>query len=219
MTLTIPPRPIRVFLVDDHEVVRLGIASVLRADPGLEVVGEAANFHTALRRVPALAPEVMIVDVRLPDGSGIDLCRQLRSLNSAIKCLLFTAYDDDEASRSAILAGASGYILKNVGAFDLAAAVRAVAGGATLMHQMAAQRIRSSFAAGDAPDPRFASLGLRERQILALIGEGLTNRQIGQRLGLAEKTIKNYVSGLLVKLGIERRTQAAILNAQWRSRG
>jgi len=207
--------PVRVFLVDDHEMVRRGVAEMLEAETDLVVVGEAGRVQTALRRVDALKPDVIVLDVRLPDGSGIDLCREVRSAHPEIKCLMLSAYNDDEAMMSAILAGASGYVLKDVVGGDLVKSVRAAAAGATLLHKAATARIQASLHS-EVGDPRLGSLGIRERQILALIGEGLTNRQIGERLGLAEKTVKNYVSGLLEKLGLERRTQAAIFDAEQR---
>lgn len=204
---------IRVFLVDDHEVVRRGVAQILNAEPDMTVVGEADGVQAALRGVRGTRPDVVVIDLRLPDGSGIELCRQVRSDDPSIRCLIFTAYDDEAALFSAVLAGAAGYVLKEVGAFDLVSDIRAVAAGRTLPASRANQ-------AGEpvlrTQDPRLGSLGLRERQILGLIGEGLTNRQIGERLGLAEKTVKNYVSGLLEKLAVERRTQAAVLHAEWR---
>lgn len=206
-------RPIRVFLVDDHEVVRRGVAEILHAEADMSVVGEADGFHSAVRGIRGTRPDVVVIDVRLPDGNGVELCRQVRSADPDIQCLIFTAYDDEAALLSAVLAGAAGYVLKEVGAFDLVADVRAVANGRPLPVRRANQSpdrvLRNQ-------DPRLGSLGLRQRQILDLIGEGLTNKQIGVRLGLAEKTVKNYVSGLLEKLGVERRTQAAVLRAEWR---
>jgi DNA-binding NarL/FixJ family response regulator len=199
----------RVFLVDDHEIVRRGIADLIRAEPDLEVAGEASTVRQATGRIEATSPDVALLDVRLPDGSGIDLCRDIRSRLPSVACLILTGYDDDDAVGASVLAGASGYVLKDVGGSNLIEAIRAVAAGRSLMDAAithhAAVRIRRR---ADDDDPRLGSLGLRERQILRLIADGLTNRQIGERLGIAEKTVKNYVSSLLSKLGLERRTQA-----------
>ncbi|WP_309069561.1 response regulator transcription factor [Microbacterium sp.] len=203
----------RVFLVDDHEIVRRGIADLLDRQRDLEVVGDAGTVKQALARVAATNPDVVVLDVRLPDGDGIQLCRAIRSAHPDIACLMLTAYDDDDASTAAVLAGAAGYVLKDIRGPNLADAIRRVASGRSLVAPAVAQRVVASVtrtvgagAGGDAaPD-----LTLRERQVLRLIGEGLTNRQIGEQLNLAEKTVKNYVSGLLAKLGMERRTQAAV---------
>lgn len=209
---------IGVFLVDDHEIVRRGLVDLVGSQPDLEVVGEAATVRQARGRIEATAPSVAVLDVRLPDGSGVDLCRDIRSRLPQVHCLMLTAYDDDSAVSAAVLAGASGYILKDVGGSRLVDAIRAVAGGRSLMDpalvRRAATRIRQR---ADDDDPRLGSLGLRERQILRLIADGLTNRQIGERLGIAEKTVKNYVSSLLSKLGLERRTQAAIFELEHRA--
>ncbi|GAA1756243.1 response regulator [Agromyces humatus] len=200
----------RIFLVDDHEIVRRGISELLAREPDLEVVGEAGDAMHALARITATLPDVAVLDVRLPDGDGIELCREVRSRHPDVRCLMLTAYDDDEATMSAVLAGASGYVLKSVSGTRLVEDIRAVAAGRSLLHPAATRRVAEQAEAGDRDDPRFGSLQLRERQVLGLIAEGLTNRQIGERLGLAEKTVKNYVSGLLSKLGLERRTQAAV---------
>jgi len=211
---------IRVFLVDDHEIVRRGIAQLVDAEPDLEVVGEAGTVREAARRIAATRPTVAVLDVRLPDGNGIDLCRDIRSANPDVHCLILTAYDDDEALRSAVLAGASGYVLKDVRSRSLVAAVRMAASGATIqapdvmLHAAMALHPEST-AAHESPGP---VLSLRENQVLALIADGLTNREIGERLGLAEKTVKNYVSALLAKLGMERRTQAAVYAADRKHR-
>lgn len=206
---------IRVFLVDDHEIVRRGLADLVGAHADLEVVGEAAGVRQAIGRIEATAPDVAVLDVRLPDGSGVDLCRDIRSRLPHVHCLILTAYDDDAAVNAAVLAGASGYVLKDIGGPRLIDAIRAVAGGRSLLDaavvKTAATRIRRR---ADDDDPRLGSLGLRERQILRLIADGMTNRQIGERLGIAEKTVKNYVSSLLRKLGLERRTQAAIFQLE-----
>ena len=203
-----------VFLVDDHEIVRKGLAGVIEAQADLTVIGEAGTSHDALARIAATEPDVAVLDVRLPDGNGIDLCRQIRQDHPHVQCLILTAYDDDDAMFAAVVAGAAGYLLKNVRAAELLEAIRAVAVGRRLLHptaeRTAVQRMRDA----REEDPRFGSLGLRERQILALIADGLTNRQIGERLGLAEKTVKNYVSGLLSKLGLDHRTQAAVFEIE-----
>ncbi|MEV1052237.1 response regulator [Streptomyces sp. NPDC059017] len=202
---------ITVFLVDDHEVVRRGVYELLSAEDDIEVVGEAGTAADALVRIPAMRPDVAILDVRLPDGSGVEVCREVRSRNEDIKCLMLTSYADDEALFDAIMAGASGYVLKAIRGAELLAAVRDVAAGRSLLDPSATARVLERLRNGNAPktDERLASLTDQERRILDLIGEGLTNRAIGERLHLAEKTIKNYVSGLLSKLGMERRSQAA----------
>ncbi|MGW9157952.1 MULTISPECIES: response regulator [unclassified Microbacterium] len=201
-----------VFLVDDHEMVRRGVAGVIQATPDLEVVGEAGACREATRRIAATLPDVVVLDVHLPDGSGIDLCRAIRQRHPAMRCLILTAYDDDDAVIAAVMAGADGHLLKTVRAADLPDAVRAVAAGRRLLDPAAVRRATGQVTPGstDSADPRFASLSLRERQILALIADALTNRQIADRLGLAEKTIKNYVTSMLGKLGFTHRTQAAV---------
>ena len=207
----------RVFLVDDHEIVRRGIAELIDRESDLEVVGEASTVREALARVGATRPDVVVLDVRLPDGSGIDLCRAIRSAHPDLPCLMLTAYDDDEASVAAVLAGAAGYVLKDIRGQNLVAGIRRVASGGTLISAAVSDRVRAGLAkpmptsADAAPD-----LTLRERQVLELIADGHTNRQIGEHLGLAEKTVKNYVSELLAKLGMERRTQAAVFAADHR---
>ena len=202
---------ISVFLVDDHEIVRRGVADVINAESDLEVVGEASTVRQALGRIAATKPHVAVLDVRLPDGSGIDLCRDIRSAHPEVHCLMLTAYDDDEASRTAVLAGASGYVLKDIRGQGLLESIRKVAAGKRLLDTAVAQRVVQNASAARGPA---VELSLRERQVLDLIAEGLTNRQIGGQLDLAEKTVKNYVSGLLAKLGMERRTQAAVYGAQ-----
>ncbi len=199
---------IRVFLVDDHELVRRGIADIVDAERDLEVVGECGTAGQALGRVGATRPDVVVLDVRLPDGSGIDVCRAIRSEHPDIACLMLTAFDDDEASEAAVLAGASGYVLKDIRGKNLIDGIRLVAGGGSLITRSVSERVVSRLAPAEAQGG--PELTLRERQVLDLIGAGLTNRQIGERLELAEKTVKNYVSGLLAKLGLERRTQAAV---------
>ncbi|MHC5702911.1 response regulator [Streptomyces tirandamycinicus] len=202
---------ITVFLVDDHEVVRRGVYELLSAEEGIEVVGQAGTAAEALVRIPALTPDVAILEVHLPDGSGVEVCREIRSRNEDISCLMLTSHADDEALFDAITAGASGYVLKTIRGAELLTAVRDVAAGRSLLDPAATTRVLERLRDGNAPraDERLASLTEQERRILDLIGEGLTNRAIGERLHLAEKTIKNYVSGLLSKLGMERRSQAA----------
>ena len=209
--------PVRVFLLDDHEIVRRGVAEVLETDPGITVVGEAKNAAEALARVPALRPEVAVLDVRLPDGDGVTVCRELRSQLPELKVIMLTSYSDDEALVDAVLAGASGYLLKQILGTDLVAAVRTVAGGGSLLDPAAAAAVQGRMRRSAAPTGPLASLSDQERTVLELIGEGLTNRQIGERMFLAEKTVKNYVSHLLAKLGLERRTQAAILATELRN--
>jgi len=210
---------IRVFLVDDHEIVRRGIADLLNAEPDIDVVGEASSAAQAVGRIAATVPDVAVLDVRLPDGNGIDVCRDIRSQHPEVRCLILTGYDDDEAINAAVLAGASGYVLKDVRGSGLIEAIRKVAAGRSLIDSSLSRRVIEKIETESAEDPRLGSLSLRESQILALIADGLTNRQIGVELGLAEKTIKNYVSGLLSKLGLQRRTQAAILRLGQRPAG
>ncbi|MEU8782429.1 response regulator transcription factor [Streptomyces sp. NPDC048637] len=211
-------RPIRVFLLDDHEVVRRGVADLLDAEPDIEVVGDAGTAAQALARGPALRPDVAVLDVRLPDGDGVTVCRELRSHLPGLACLMLTSFDDDEALLDAIMAGAAGYVLKEIKGADLVAAVRTVASGSSMLDPATTARLMSSLRGGgsDAPPEAAALAGLspREREILGLIGAGLTNRQIGKRLYLSEKTIKNHISRLLAKLGVERRIQAAVLATQ-----
>ncbi|MFJ8962509.1 response regulator [Lentzea sp. NPDC102401] len=201
----------RVFLVDDHEVVRVGIRELLSASEDLEVVGEASSVTEALTRVPAVAPDVAVLDVRLPDGNGIELCRELMSRLPDLKCLMLTSFTDDEALFDAIMAGASGFVLKRIVGSDLTNAVKTVAAGQSLLDARSTaallNRIRREREQGDP----VRSLTEQERAVLDLIGEGLTNRQIADKMFLAEKTVKNYVSHLLAKLGLARRTQAAVL--------
>lgn len=210
---------VRVFLLDDHEVVRRGVADVLSTDPGLVVVGEASSAAEALARVPALRPDVAVLDVRLPDGDGVSVCRELRSRLPDLRVLMLTSYSDDEALLDSIMAGASGYLLKQVLGQDLVSAVRTVAAGGSLLDPRAASVVMERMRRGSEPTGPLADLSEREREVLALIGEGMTNRQIGERLYIAEKTVKNYVSHLLAKLGLERRTQAAVLASELRGGG
>lgn len=206
---------VRVFLVDDHEVVRRGVAEVLEDDPDLVVAGEAGSVAEALARVPAVRPDVVVLDMRLPDGSGADLCRSLRRRMPGLPCLVLTSFSDAEARDAAVTAGATGFLLKQVRGPALVSAVRTVAAGGTLLEELPVPRARSRAPLAAGGD-RLDLLTDQERIVLQLIGEGLTNRQIGERMGLAEKTVKNYTSHLLAKLGLERRTQAAILATQLR---
>jgi two-component system response regulator DevR len=205
---------IRVFLLDDHEVVRRGLADLLGLEPDMEVVGEAATHEEAMHRIPAARPNVAVLDVRLPDGSGVEVCRDIRAEMPEVHCLMLTSHADDEALFDAIMAGASGYVLKEIRGNDLVEAIRQVAQGNSLLDPQATQRVLERLRQGNAEDERLAGLSDQEKRILELIGEGLTNRQIGDQMHLAEKTVKNYVSSLLAKLGMERRTQAAALAAR-----
>jgi DNA-binding NarL/FixJ family response regulator len=210
---------IRVFLVDDHELVRRGLAGLLGAEADIEIVGEAATARQARSRILATRPDVTVLDVRLPDGSGIDVCRYLRSRAPNIQCLILTAYDDDEAICAAVIAGAAGYVVKDIRGAGLIDSVRRIASGRSILDPGLTKRVVERMRGRDHGDPRLESLSDRERQILSLITDGMTNRQIGVELSLAEKTIKNYVSGLLSKLGLQRRTQAAVFNLESRIRG
>ena len=204
----------RIFLLDDHEIVRHGLRDLFESEPDLEGVGESGSAKEAERIIPALRPDVAVLDARLPDGSGIDVCRAIRSRDPAIRGLILTSYDDDEALFAAIMAGASGYVLKQIRSTDLVDAVRRVAAGQSLLDPAVTTRVLDRLRHADDAPSELAQLTEREREILELIAEGLTNRQIGERLYLAEKTVKNYVSSLLAKLGFERRTQAAVLAAK-----
>jgi two-component system response regulator DevR len=207
-------RDVRVFLVDDHEVVRQGVRSLIDASGDLLVVGEADSVETGLARVLAVQPDVAILDVRLPDGNGVELCREIRSRLPHVSCLMLTSYSDDEALFEAIIAGASGYVLKQVRGGELIDAIRRVARGEHLLDPAVTGRVMKRLSSPSPDDARLASLTAREREVLDLIGQGLTNRQIGERMYLAEKTVKNYVSGLLAKMGMERRTEAAVFVAR-----
>lgn len=213
-SLTSPRRPLTLFLLDDHEVVRRGLHDLLEAEDDFTVVGESGSAAEATRRIPALRPDVAILDARLPDGSGIDVCRDVRSIDPSIKALILTSYDDDEALFAAILAGAHGYVLKQIRGDELVAAIRKVAAGQSLLDPAVTQRVLDRVREGRSTPAELQSLTEQERRILSLIAEGLTNRQIAERMFLAEKTVKNYVSSLLAKLGLERRTQAAVLAAK-----
>ena len=200
--------------MDDHELVRRGLADLLAPEDDMTVVGEAATKEEALHRIPASRPNVAVLDVRLPDGSGVEVCREIRSVMPEVRCLMLTSYSDDEAFFEAIMAGASGYVLKDIRGNDLVEAIRQVAAGKSLLDPVATQRVLDRLLKGQEPDSRLDGLSDQERRILDLIGDGMTNRQIGETMHLAEKTVKNYVSGLLAKLGMERRTQAAALSAR-----
>ncbi|MGA4985688.1 response regulator [Streptomyces cellulosae] len=213
--------PIRVFLLDDHEVVRRGVHDLLNDEPDITVVGEAATVEQALVRVPALRPRVAVLDVRLPDGDGVTVCRELRSRMPDLACLMLTSFDDEEALLDSIMAGASGYVLKQIRGSDLVEAVRTVARGQSLLDPSATTKLMERLRGGPRKEQEedvLPGLTEREREILELIGEGLTNRQIGRRLYLAEKTVKNHISRLLAKLGVERRIQAAVIATEARDR-
>jgi DNA-binding NarL/FixJ family response regulator len=203
-----------VFLLDDHEVVRRGLRELLETEPDLDVVGEAASAEEALTRIPAAAPDVAILDVRLPDGDGVAVCRELRSLMPALRCLMLTSFADDEALFSAIMAGASGYVLKQIRGSELVNAVRRVAQGESLLDPALTRQVMDRLRGEEEQDERLARLTAQERKILDLIAEGRTNRQIAEELFLAEKTVKNYVSNLLSKMGFARRTEAAVYAAR-----
>src|SRR5262245_16606061 len=204
---------IRVFLLDDHEIVRRGLRELIESEDDLEVVGEAGTAEEALGRIPATTPDVAVLDVRLPDGDGVEVCREIRSAHPEIACVMLTSFSDDEAVYAAIMAGAAGYLLKQIRGTDLVDALRRVAAGESLLDPaVTAQVLERLRHGGD--DEELARLTPQERRILDLIAEGLTNRQIGEQLFLAEKTVKNYVSNLLSKLGMERRTEAAVFAAR-----
>ena len=203
--------PIRVYLLDDHEVVRQGLKALLEGAGGIEVVGESGSAAEATSRIPACKPHVAVLDARLPDGSGIEVCRSVRSVDDSIQALILTSYDDDEALFAAIMAGAAGYVLKEIRGSDLVDGIRRVAAGQSLIDPALTAKVLERVRKGPSVAPELADLTEQERKLLALIAEGLTNRQIGEQMFLAEKTVKNYVSSILAKLGLERRTQAAVL--------
>ena len=205
---------IGVFLLDDHEIVRKGVRDLLEAEGDITVVGEAGTAESALARIPALHPDVAVLDVRLPDGDGVSVCREIRSKMPEVACLMLTSFGDDEALFDAIMAGAAGYVLKQIRGTDLVGAVRTVAAGGSLLDPQAASKVMARMRDRTSHDDPLAGLTEQERRILELIGEGLTNRQIGERMFLAEKTVKNYVSSLFAKLGMARRTQAAAYAAR-----
>jgi DNA-binding NarL/FixJ family response regulator len=201
---------IRVFLLDDHEIVRRGIADLLEAEDGITIVGEAGTAAEALARIPATRPHVAVLDARLPDGSGIDVCRDIRSSMPEVRCLILTSYDDEQALATAILAGAAGYLLKDIKGNGLIEAIRAVAAGERLIDPETVDRVRNGWTTNADTDPRLRLLSPQERRVLDYVARGLTNRQIGEAMSLAEKTVKNYITAVLGKLGMERRTQAAV---------
>jgi DNA-binding NarL/FixJ family response regulator len=207
-------RPIRVFLMDDHEIVRRGVRDVLEAEPDITVVGEAGTAAAALARIPALVPDVAVLDVRLPDGDGVTVCRDIRSALPQVACLMLTSFSGDDALFDAIMAGAAGYVMKQIRGNDLVGAIRTVAAGGSLLDPDAARKVMTRMRDQAAKTDPLAGLSPQERRILELIGEGLTNRQIGEQMFLAEKTVKNYISSLFAKLGMERRTQAAVYAAK-----
>jgi two-component system response regulator DevR len=205
---------VRVFLLDDHEIVRRGVRELLEANGDIEIVGEAGTAEEGMARIPALKPDVAVVDMRLPDGNGVEVCREVRSRDESIQCLILTSFADDEALFDSIMAGAAGYLLKQIKGTDLVDAIHRVASGQSLLDPNVTARVLERLRKGPEEDERLARLTGQERKILDLISEGLTNRQIGARMFLAEKTVKNYVSNLLSKLGMERRTEAAVFAAK-----
>ncbi|THJ67466.1 response regulator transcription factor [Arthrobacter echini] len=204
-----PVKDLTVFILDDHELVRLGLRELLETE-GCVIVGESGSADEASRRIPALAPDISILDARLPDGSGIEVCRDVRSVDPSLVCVILTSYDDDQALRGAVLAGASGYILKEILGSDLVGKVRRAAAGESLFEPGLKDRIVEGMFDAPVEDVRLAGLTTQEKKVIALIGDGLTNREIGTALFLAEKTVKNYVSSILAKLGFQSRTQAAV---------
>ena len=209
---------VRVYLLDDHEIVRRGLRELLEGDGRIEVVGESGLAEEATRRIPALRPHVAVHDGRLPDGSGVDVCRDIRSVDPSIACLILTSYDDDEALFHAIMAGASGYVLKQIRGNELIDAILRVAQGQSLLDPQVTARVLERLRGGHEEDAALAGLTEQERRVLMHIADGLTNRQIGQEMFLAEKTVKNYVSSILAKLGMERRTQAAVFASKLREK-
>ncbi|WP_150242650.1 response regulator [Nocardiopsis quinghaiensis] len=210
--------PVRVFLVDDHDVVRRGVGALISDESDMEVVGEAAGAAEAIARIPAVGPDVALLDVRLPDGSGVEVCREVRSRLPELACLVLTSYADDDALYDAVMAGASGYVLKQIHGSDLVGAIRTVAAGGSLLDPRSTARIMRRIRESAAHEDPLAVLSDQERRVFELIGEGLTNRQIGERVFLAEKTVKNYVSSVLSKLEMQRRTQVAAYAARLKSR-
>jgi two-component system response regulator DevR len=206
--------PVRVYLLDDHEVVRRGLRSLLEAAGNIVVIGESGSAEEAAGRIPVLRPDVAVLDSRLPDGSGLEVCRSVRSLDPSIKALILTSYDDDDALFTAVMAGAAGYVLKDIRGHDLVAAITQVAAGQSLIDPALTTRVLERLHRGRETAPELADLTEQELTLLRHIAEGLTNRQIGERMFLGEKTVKNYVSTILRKLGLERRTQAAVLAAR-----
>jgi two-component system response regulator DevR len=211
-------QPVRIFVLDDHELVRRGLIDLMSSTKDLVVVGEAATAEAALRRIPAVRPDIALLDERLPDGSGIDVCRDIRSSHPDIRCLILTSYDDDEALYAAVLAGASGYLLKEIVGSTLLEDIRQVAAGRSLLDPAVTQKLVERLRAPAWQDPLIKGLTQRELEVIDLIADGCTNRQIGEQLFLAEKTVKNYVTSILMKLSMERRTQAAVFGARVRNR-
>jgi len=211
-------RPVRVYLLDDHELVRRGLRDLLAAEPDMEVVGESGSAQQARSQIRALHPDVAVLDARLPDGSGIEVCRDIRAADPSVTGLILTSYDDEDALLAAVVAGAAGFILKQISGSGLVDGIRQVASGRSLLDPASVARVLERIRGEDPARRRLEVLSPQERRVLALVTEGLTNRQIGQRLNLAEKTIKNYVSSVLSKLGLERRTQAAVLGTRLASR-
>lgn len=205
--------PVRVYLVDDHEIVRRGLRELLELESDVVVVGESGTATEATRRIPAMRPDVAVLDARLPDGSGIEVCRQIRAVDPSIRGLILTSFDDEQALTAAVLAGASGYLLKDIRGGDLVQTIRRVAAGESLLDPDAVASAHEHLTSPTTTDPRLRSLTPQERRILVLVADGLTNRQIGGELFLAEKTVKNYITAILAKLGMERRTQAAVFAA------
>jgi DNA-binding NarL/FixJ family response regulator len=206
--------PIKVFLLDDHEVVRRGVRDMLESEGDIKVIGEAGTASSALARIPALRPDVAVLDVRLPDGDGVTVCREIRSKMPEVACLMLTSFADDDALMDAVMAGAAGYVLKQIRGTDLVGAVRTIASGQSMLDPRAASQLMARLRGGSGKQDPLAGLTPQERRILQLIGDGLTNRQIGEKMFLAEKTVKNYISALFAKLGMERRTQAAAYAAK-----
>ena len=208
------PKLIKVFLLDDHEVVRRGVRDMLESEGDIEVIGEAGTASSALARIPALRPDVAVLDVRLPDGDGVTVCREIRSKMPQVACLVLTSFADDDALMDAVMAGAAGYVLKQIRGTDLVGAVRTIASGQSMLDPRAASQLMERLRGGSGKQDPLEGLTPQERRILELIGDGLTNRQIGEKMFLAEKTVKNYISALFAKLGMERRTQAAAYAAK-----
>ena len=214
-----PENVIQVFLLDDHEIVRRGVRELLESEPDIQVVGEASTAAEALQRIPAVRPQVAVLDVRLPDGSGVEVCREVRSQMPGLACLMLTSFSDDDALFEAIMAGASGYVLKQIRGNDLITAIRRVARGESLLDPTVTAKVLHRLRHPSEEDERLAKLTPQERKILDLIAEGATNRQIGTELHLAEKTVKNYVSNMLMKLGMNRRTEAAVFAVKAAAKG
>ena len=214
-----PGAPIRVFLLDDHEIVRRGVRELVELEPDLTVVGEAGSVAEALARIPGAQVDVAVLDVQLGDGTGIEVCREVRSSHPEVHCLMLTSFADDEAMLDSIVAGAAGYVLKQIRGNALVESIRIAATGRSLLDPVVTARAVERLRKGPEEDPRIASLTEQERKVLLLLADGLTNRQIGERLFLAEKTVKNYVSNLLMKMGMKRRTEAAVYAARREQRG